>query len=199
MGAGQSTANGPDDEKVFYSQTPVQFSQDVVNHLSDNAASTETTPERQTTLDAHIRARIQAELAHLRQEEENVRQEITKALEKENLDREREMAGGEAGAADATESEGGVGSVKSSAALQGDLEEVRQKLDKYKAKQELTEALEIKAHGEAVVNCYKYAHLRRFNACILSMFSLSFPAMSLETTLRRSWIAGGRCKHSKHQ
>jgi len=157
MGAGQSTvSNEGEDEKVFYSQTPVQFSQDVVNHLSDHAASTETTPERQTTLDAHIRARIQAELEHLRQEEENVRQEIAQALEKENLDREREMAGHEQ-AADAEDSnaEGGVGSVKSSAALQGDLEEVRQKLDKYKAKQELTESLEIKAHAEALVTCYK--------------------------------------------
>ena len=60
----------------------MQFSQDVVNQLSDNLASPDTPPERQSSIDAHVRSRIQAELARLREEEEQVKQEIERA---ENL------------------------------------------------------------------------------------------------------------------
>lgn len=124
----------------------------MVNQLSDQLDSAQPSPERQSTLDGHIRARIQSELEHLKQEEETVRREIEQALEKENLDREREMAG-ETG----TEGEegGGTGSVKSSAALMGDLEEVRSKVDRYQARRELEEFPEVKANGEAVVECYQ--------------------------------------------
>ncbi|KAF9466432.1 hypothetical protein BDZ94DRAFT_1158196 [Collybia nuda] len=150
MGANQSSPEG-DVEKVFQSETPISFSQDVVNQLSDKLDSTRPSSERQSTLDGHIRARIQSELAHLKQEEENVQREIEQALEKENLDREREMAGGAE-----SESEGdGIGSVKSSVALLGDLEEVRSKVDRYQARRELEQFPEVKVSGEAVVECYK--------------------------------------------
>jgi altered-inheritance-of-mitochondria protein 13 len=87
----------------------------------------------------------------LKQEEENVRLEIERALEKENLDRERSMAG------EASEGEDGAaaGSVKSSASLMGDLEEIRSKVDKYQAKRDLTEFPDVKENGEAVIACYK--------------------------------------------
>jgi len=65
-----------------------------VNRLSDQLESRETAPERQSIIDAHIRARIHDELEHLKKEEEIVRQEIERALERENLDREKAMAGG---------------------------------------------------------------------------------------------------------
>jgi altered-inheritance-of-mitochondria protein 13 len=122
-----------------------------VNQLSDRVNTPETTPERQSTLDAHIRSRIQNELEHLKQEEENVRLEIERALEKENLDRERSMAG------EASEGEEGgtTGSLKSSASLMGDLEEIRSKVDKYQAKRDLTEFPDVKESGEAVMSCYK--------------------------------------------
>lgn len=121
-----------------------------MNRLSDRVNAAETTPERQSTLDAHIRSRIQSELEHLKQEEENVRMEIERALEKENLDRERDMAG------EALEGEdGGTGSIKSSASLMGDLEEIRSKVDKYQAKRDLSEFPDVKESGEAVMLCYK--------------------------------------------
>lgn len=112
----------------------------------------ETSPERQSTLDTHIRLRIKSELEHLKQEEENVRLEIERALEKENLDRERSMAGEAFEGGDVA----AAGSVKSSAALMGDLEEVRSKVDRYQAKRELTEFPDVKENGEAVIACYKY-------------------------------------------
>lgn len=165
MGSSQSK---PDvEEKVFQNETPIsvcfsvisfvyfalltgvlQFSHDIVNRLSDRINTSETTPERQSTLDAHIRSRIQSELEHLKQEEENVRLEIERVLERENLDRERSMAG--------EASEGGaVGSIKSSASLMSDLEEIRSKVDKYQAKRNLTEFPDLKESGEAVTSCYK--------------------------------------------
>ncbi|KZT66722.1 hypothetical protein DAEQUDRAFT_444004 [Daedalea quercina L-15889] len=150
MGANQSTPQT--DEKVFPAETPIQFSQDVVNQLADHMASPDPPPERQSSIDAQIRARIHSELTRLRSEEEEVKAEIERALEKENLDRERAMAGEEAADSGA---EGSAGTVKSSAALLGDLEELRSKVDRFKARRELEGYTEVQAKGQAVVSCYK--------------------------------------------
>ncbi|CDO68998.1 hypothetical protein BN946_scf184834.g5 [Trametes cinnabarina] len=149
MGASQSTAQT--EEKVFTPDTSLHFSEDVVNQLADHQASPEIPHNRQLTIDAHIRARIESELNRLHQEEERVREEIERALEKENLDRERGMAGEESASDDSTS----VGSVKSSAALQGDLEELRQKIEKYHARQSSEELADVRAKGDEVVSCLK--------------------------------------------
>lgn len=117
-----------------------------MNQLSDHMASPDPPPERQSSIDAQIRARIQSELARLRAEEEEVKAEIEHALEKENLDRERAMAGAEGDEA---------GTVKSSTALLGDLEELRSKVDRFKTRRELEDYAQVQAKGEAVVSCYK--------------------------------------------
>jgi altered-inheritance-of-mitochondria protein 13 len=122
----------------------------VVNQLSDHIASPETTPERQSSLDSHIRGRIQQELAHLRNEEENVRQQIESALEKENLDREREGAG------DAADSEEpAAGDVKSSAALLGDLQEIQGKIDRFHTRRQLDDFESVKSARDEVTECYR--------------------------------------------
>ncbi|KAI0710436.1 hypothetical protein C8T65DRAFT_648357 [Cerioporus squamosus] len=149
MGASQSSPQ--QDEKVFVPDTSLHFSEDVVNQLVDHQASPEIPHERQLTIDAHIRSRIQSELSRLQSEEERVREEIERALEKENLDRERGMAGEES----ASEEAGPAGSVKSSAALMGDLEELRGKIEKYHARQNSEELSAVRAKGEEVVSCYK--------------------------------------------
>lgn len=143
----------------------------MVNHLTDQVASPNPTPERQSTLDAHVRARIQSELSKLRQEEEVVKSEIERALEKENLDKERELSEGEG------DGEGGVGSVKSSAVLIGDLEEIRQKVEKYQrrasADGDATNE-EWVAKSRAVAECYRCAGfwLRGFDcSCLCWCFS----------------------------
>jgi altered-inheritance-of-mitochondria protein 13 len=128
-----------------------KFSQDVVNHLADNSLSPETSPERQTTLDSHVRARIQAELEHLRAEEENVQKQIELALEKENIDREISSAGGES----ETSEEAAQGDVKNSTMLLGDLEEIRSRVDRFQARRQLSDYPAVKESGEAVVLCYK--------------------------------------------
>ncbi|EKM55821.1 uncharacterized protein PHACADRAFT_256713 [Phanerochaete carnosa HHB-10118-sp] len=150
MGASHSKSES--DEQVFRVETPIQFSEDVVNDLVDHSVSPAPSPERQSSIDAQIRSRIQAELQHLRQEEEHVREEIEHALEKENLDRERAMAGEES---DAVESEGETGRVRSSAALMGDLEELRQKVERFQTRRALHEFPEVQAKSEAVISCYK--------------------------------------------
>lgn len=125
----------------------------MVNQLSDRHESSETSPERQSTLDAIVRSRIQSELQHLKQEEEIVRQEIENALEKENLDRERGVD------SEAEENDTGRG-ILSSTSLIGDLEEIRSKVDKYQARKDLEEFPDVKAAGEAVVSCYRSLHFR---------------------------------------
>ncbi|KAG1754188.1 hypothetical protein EDB19DRAFT_1902360 [Suillus lakei] len=167
MGAGQSKADT--EEKVFYNETPIQFSQDVVNHLSDRSMSPDTSPERQSTLDAHVRARMQAELEHLRAEEESVQKEIELALERENIDREMSSAGGE------SSDEVAEGDVKNSMTLMGDLEEIRTKVDRFQARRHLSDYPAVKESGETVVFCYKqnpttpldcWREVREFNASV---------------------------------
>ncbi|KAI0332057.1 hypothetical protein GY45DRAFT_1369413 [Cubamyces sp. BRFM 1775] len=150
MGASQSSVQ--QDEKVFTPDTSLHFSEDVVNQLVDHQASPEIPHDRQLTIDAHIRSRIESELSRLHQEEDRVREEIERALEKENLDRERSMAGEESASDDDATS---AGSVKSSAALMGDLEELRQKIEKYHARQDSEELADVRAKGEEVVSCYR--------------------------------------------
>jgi MICOS complex subunit MIC19 len=123
-------------------------------------------PARQTTLDSQVRARIQAEITHLQEEEQVVRAEIERALEKENLDKERSMAGAESLTAEGAEGE--AGNVKSSTALLGDLEEIRQKVDRFKSRQDLSEFPEVKAKGEAVVTCYQFVTFQLFNCTWLT-------------------------------
>lgn len=168
MGAGQSKP----DEKVFTPQVPIsvsalhkicnstlthtQFSPDVVNQLSDNLEAPETTPQRQSVIDAHIRARIQGELERLKKEEEDVRHQIEAALEKENLDRERSMAGNAAGSDnDGSAPPPGAGDVKTSATLFGDLEEIRNKINKYHSKRDLSQYPEVQQAGSVLVECYR--------------------------------------------
>ena len=120
-----------------------------MNHLSDRSMSPDTSPERQSTLDAHIRARIQAELEHLRAEEEGVQKEIKLALQRENIDREMSLAGRE------SFDEVAQGDVRSSTTLMGDLEEIRSKVDRFQARRQLSDYPTLKESGEAVVSCYK--------------------------------------------
>ncbi|KAG6861897.1 hypothetical protein C0995_010603 [Termitomyces sp. Mi166 len=144
MGASQSRSET--DERVFSNETPISFSRDVVNQLSDRLESSETSPERQSSLDVHIRSRIQSEIEILKQEEDVIRQEIELALEKENLDREKGTS------EDGSE---GTGRIPSSIELMGDLEEIRSKVDKYQSRKDLTEFSEVKSSAEAVVSCYR--------------------------------------------
>lgn len=63
-----------------------------MSQLSANSLPTinaQPSAARQETLDAHIQARINQELSRLQGQEASVKEEIERALEKENLDRER--------------------------------------------------------------------------------------------------------------
>ncbi|GAA5881929.1 hypothetical protein JCM1840_005417 [Sporobolomyces johnsonii] len=78
--------------------SPVQFSESLINHLSSQSLPTSAVPSsRQDALDSHIQARIATELSKLRQQEAQVRDEIERALEKENLDREMGAAANQDG------------------------------------------------------------------------------------------------------
>jgi len=137
MGANSSKSQVPD-EKVFQNEIPISFSPDVVNQLSDRLETSETTPERQLILDSHIRARIRDELEHLKKDEEDVRGEIERALEKENLDREKSMASD--------------GDGTSSSILLGDMDEIRVRLEKYNSRRK---DVQVGAESDAVIECYK--------------------------------------------
>ena len=107
-------------------------------HQLEHFDASETTPERQSILDSHIRARIRDEIELLKKDEEGIRWEIELALEKENLDREKSMA---------SEGDGA-----NSAILLGDMEEIRARIDKYASRRK---GVAVEAVGDAVVECYK--------------------------------------------
>lgn len=146
-------------------QTTVQVSEELATQLSDTSLSPEVFPTRHAILDQNVRAKISSEAArlhgHTNDNNNNegegvdiVQREIEAALERENLDRERGMAG----EADAeTDTEGGAhGDIKNSTVLLGDLEEIRQKVEKYRERASLTDHLSVKEAREAVASCYQY-------------------------------------------
>ena len=134
----------------------MKFSQDVVNHLADASAGPTPSPERQSSIDAHIRGRIQAEISRLKQEEEDVRRQIETSLEKENLEHEtRGLTGKEEGEEREIAPSGGSQETLNSTILLGDVEEVRQKAAKYHQKrEEEAESPAIQA-ANSVLSCYK--------------------------------------------
>lgn len=171
MGSGQSKPEN--DDFVFTSGVPLQvsngstascftytstqFSQEVVNNLADASASPAPSHERQVSIDAQIRSRIEAELARLRGEEEEVRRQVEAELEKENIDSEAaavagrgEGEGGELGA----EGEREGGESLHSSLLLGDVEEVRQRIDKFHGKSKGEEDAATVA-GRTLASCYR--------------------------------------------
>lgn len=120
-----------------------------MNHLADSASSASGVAERQSTLDARVRARIDTELVRLREEEEQVRREIEGALEKENID--HELHGSTVAQEDSEEGSERV--ALHSVTLLGDVEEIRQKVDKFHSKHvELDLAAQA---AQDVVQCYR--------------------------------------------
>jgi len=172
MGASHSRSEA--DDKVFQNETPISLSRDVVNQLANRLESPETSPERQSTLDALVRSRIKNELERLKQEEDDVRQQIENALEKENLDRERSIVEG-----DWEVDKSAEGRIPSSAVLLGDLEEIQSKVDKYHRGKDLTKFPEVKAAGEAVASCYK-AHSATPLECWREVENFKFSILELE-------------------
>lgn len=90
-----------------------------------------------------------------------MQREIEAALERENLDRERGMTGD--ASVDGAEN-GSHGDIKNSTVLLGDLEEVRQKVEKYRERASLTDHLSVKEAREAVASCYQYVSPQSLNA-----------------------------------
>lgn len=121
-----------------------------MNHLADQSAKPGPSSERQSSIDAHIRSRVHAELSRLQQEEQEVRREIELSLEKENLDYEVNAS---SGAEEATSGEDSQKTLNSTALL-GDLEEIRAKVDKFHSKQESAEKQNAVRSATALSSCY---------------------------------------------
>lgn len=128
-----------------------QFSESLINHLSSQSLPSSSVPaSRQQALDAHIQQRIAAELQQLRQQEQQVRQEIERALERENLDRERgaaATAGGE---------EGKPAALSHSASLLKDLEQLEKRASGLKKERaETAEWKAVDVGKEALERCFR--------------------------------------------
>lgn len=117
----------------------------MIDHLQESAGSPDTSPDRQSTLDAHIRARINAELGRLREEEKLVREQIEDALEKENLSRERAGMDGD----------GAEGGVTSSSSIQDALDEVQRKVDRFHAKRDIGGYQFVSESSQKLIECYR--------------------------------------------
>ncbi|KAH7340279.1 hypothetical protein B0J17DRAFT_650623 [Rhizoctonia solani] len=140
MGSQQSSPGGS--QVVYSNETPIQFSKDVINHLADTRDSPNPAPERQQALDAVVRQRIQSEMKRLQEAEALVQADIEAALERENLDREKQVA--------ETDS-----AVVSSEELRNELEEVQRRADKFKSRMSLEHAPEVKESQAKLLACYR--------------------------------------------
>ena len=129
-----------------------QFSESLINHLSSQSLPSSSVPaSRQQALDAHIQQRIAAELQQLRQQEQQVRQEIERALERENLDRER-------GAAATAGEEGKSAALSHSASLLKDLEQLEKRASGLKKERaETAEWKAVDVGKEALERCFRCA------------------------------------------
>lgn len=129
--------------------SPSQFSETLINHLSSQSTPSSQVPSsRQEALDAHIQSRIQSELAQLRKQEQQVRQEIERALEKENLDREKGKSNQEEG------NEGGKG-LSHSASLFEDLKQLEKRTAGVKKeRQETPEWKQVDEGKKALEKCF---------------------------------------------
>lgn len=133
-----STANSSthDDRQA----RPLQFGRSLLNSLeSDKVPGPDAA--RQATLDTSIQQKIKSELDRLRKEENQVRSEIEKAIEKENLAKETKYQGASEG--------------KNSNVLRQELEGLRQKIDKYNKHRDSTSYTGVKEAQDALVQCYK--------------------------------------------
>jgi len=134
-------------------ETPIKFSNEVLAHLSSSLAETTPTPEREETLDSHVRARIREEVAGLRAQEAEVQNEIARALAKENLRTEARIAT-QGGDGDGENGAGGA-VVASSASLREDVEEVRRRVEKFQKRREELGVLGAESARAEVVTCYR--------------------------------------------
>lgn len=83
-------------------------------------------------------------------------------------------------AGEESESEGdAAGGVKSSTALMGDLEDVRQKIERFQTRRALGEFPEVQAASNAVVNCYRYVFCSA-DSKLLFMSCRSNPTTTLD-------------------
>ncbi|GAA5973622.1 hypothetical protein JCM8115_002938 [Rhodotorula mucilaginosa] len=178
------------DDHTFFAnrESPVNFSESLINHLSSQSLPSSSVPaSRQQALDAHIQQRIAAELQQLRQQENQVRQEIERALERENLDRERgasATAGGE---------EGKAAALSHSASLLKDLEQLEKRASGLKKERaETAEWKAVDVGKEALERCFRdnrqtplncRAEAEKFKAAVAGVEKASLPFASLPSHL----------------
>lgn len=132
-------------------------------------------------LDVHVRTRIQDEIARLRSEEEEVHRQIEVALERENIDKERDIAGEQQeGEGDG---EGPDGVFRSSDSLRADLEAIQKKVERFHNRSSLEDMPEAKESQERLLECYRFvlAKLRVLSFFLLNIlfFSRNNPTTSL--------------------
>jgi altered-inheritance-of-mitochondria protein 13 len=121
----------------------MQFSPSLVQHLSDLPSGPgEGGPSsaRQSTLDEHVRERINSELARLKAQEAELQEKIHRALEQENLAKESSQEK----------------SVKSSQLLQQELDEITRKVEQHREKRNIEKNFpEVFQTRQQLLQCYR--------------------------------------------
>ncbi|KAK4945543.1 hypothetical protein LTR10_015162 [Elasticomyces elasticus] len=159
MGAGQSK---PDEstKHVFASDTPIQFSQELIDALE---ASSETNSTRAKTLELHIAQRVASELEKLKKHESSVLEEARKKILESSDEKSDSGSEGSKGSllsipsispSDLLESkEDKTKKNVTSTKVQEEIEKLRQTLDSRKVLKEVPG--EVEAARQDVISCLR--------------------------------------------
>ncbi|CED82569.1 Protein of unknown function DUF1690 [Phaffia rhodozyma] len=141
MGAQQSSPASPVSEKVFYPASQagtVQFSPELIAQLSDPSTAASPSQARQSSIDEHIRQKLESSLQSLKAQEASLNAQLHAELQASNLSTEKSASG----------------SGTSSEILRRDIEEIREKVERFEKKRSLSDWPEINQTKENIKQCY---------------------------------------------
>ncbi|MCJ1445235.1 MAG: hypothetical protein MMC23_005740 [Stictis urceolatum] len=141
MGQGSSTQRPSSTQHVFTSETPVRFSQDVINALQGSPESDST---RAKDLELHIQSRVHKELARLEDEQNKALKEL-----------QDKISAPEPPSLDGSQRDAPPKADLGRQSLQKEIDGLRQKLGQRKLKEDIVGDKAVEKAKDEMVNCLR--------------------------------------------
>ncbi|MCJ1396423.1 hypothetical protein MMC18_009313 [Xylographa bjoerkii] len=163
MGQGTSKSSSPSTQHVFTSDTPVRFSQELIDALQ---ASPETDSTRAKDLELHIQSRVNAELSRLEAEQTRTLRELEEHISATpDPTTDSSHTPSQSGVPDQSASKGGRDQGAKAdgdklrdlgrQSVQNEIEELRQKLQQRKLREDISGDKAVEKAKQDVVTCLR--------------------------------------------